>query len=55
MKSFEKWVSSVPQSTQNEPIWKFLGYRKTLFLHEDEVIALIVNELNYKRRKLNQR
>ena len=34
MVSFDEWLTTVPQSTRDEPIWNFPGYRKALYLYE---------------------
>jgi four helix bundle protein len=31
---YQDWENTVPQRIKNEPIWKFAGYRKSLFLHD---------------------
>ncbi len=30
--TYEEWEATVPERVKNEPIWKFAGYRKALFL-----------------------
>jgi hypothetical protein len=58
LKIYEEWEEDVPSSIKTEPIWKFAGYRKALYLYDvtwDEVISLIVTELNYQRHRLPSR
>jgi four helix bundle protein len=31
---YTEWETRVPQAIKNEPIWKFAGYRKALFLYD---------------------
>ncbi|MDO9131004.1 MAG: four helix bundle protein [Anaerolineales bacterium] len=32
--NYEQWEACVPVRIKNEPIWKFAGYRKSLYLHD---------------------
>ena len=31
---YDHWEQNVPERIKSEPIWKFAGYRKALFLYE---------------------
>jgi four helix bundle protein len=31
---YEEWEAGVPHQVKGEAMWKFLGYRKALFLHD---------------------
>lgn len=31
---YKTWESDVPKEIKNEPIWKFAGYRKALYLYD---------------------
>ncbi len=32
--TYEEWEGQVPAWIKKEPVWKFFGYRKALFLHD---------------------
>ena len=34
MKDYDEWEIEVPASIKAEPIWKFAGYRKALYLYD---------------------
>jgi four helix bundle protein len=34
MMDYVQWEAGVPERIKNEPIWKFAGYRKSLYLHD---------------------